>query len=907
MAERFPHDRDAVARTGELAERLEFDLTEELGYRYPDFSDRASRRSRSSARLRPRLRRSATAARTATSAQARQPARRGAEADRGARPRRLLPPALGGARAGARVRARGARRARSRATCSRPGRGRGSSVGSIVCYLTGLSHVDPVARRPSARALPQPRARLGARHRPRLPARHPREADRRASASATAASTRRSSRASRPTARAARSATSARRSACRSPSSSGSRGSRTAARARVGEELAQLPDAETKLRLAALARVRRAVRRDRRPAAPHLAAPGRDGDLDAAARRARPGAAGGDGGPPDLPVGQGLLRRRRLPQDRPARARDALGGRGLRRADRPRCTARRSTSRASRSTTRPSTARSSAPTRSASSRSRAGRRCRSLLRTRPENLDDLTVQVALVRPGPIQGGAVHPYIEHRRRLREDPSFVPPYDHPLLEEPLRETLGVVVFQEQVLEVAMALAGFTVGEAEGLRRAMSRKRSREAIEAFRERFVEGALGRRASTARRPSMVFEKLVGFSAFGFPKSHAAAFALLAYQSAWLRHHYPARVPLRAPERAADGLLPAGVARARRAAARGGGAPAGREPRARRECALEDGAVRVGLGYVRALGEEEAQALVAERERGGPFAGRARAGAADAARPAAAGGARRLGRLRLVRRQPPACSSGSSGSCRARRACPGAGARSASSRCRSTRPRRRPRCPSRPPGSGCSPTTGRRASRSACTRSSCCARTCRRGRSRAASSRSAPAGGAVAVAGMAVARQRPATANGVVFMLLEDEHGQMNLIVPPPVYERYRAARARRAAAARARALRAARPEPERRRARARVARPARPALRRERRRLRLAPGRAPLRPSLTAPTLDTRDPTRHARRSARERIEDGEERALRFGRFRIRTPGCCRSGSGTAGPQRLLPKSQSR
>jgi error-prone DNA polymerase len=96
----------------------------------------------------------------------------------------------------------------------------------------------------------------------------------------------------------------------------------------------------------------------------------------------------------------------------------------------------------------------------------------SLLRTKPESIDDLTVQVALVRPGPIQGKAVHPYIEHRQRLREDPEFVPPVDHPLLSECLHSTLGVVVFQDQVLEVAIALAGFSVGEAEGLRRAMSR---------------------------------------------------------------------------------------------------------------------------------------------------------------------------------------------------------------------------------------------------------------------------------------------------------------------------------------------------------------------------------------------------------------------------------------------------
>ncbi len=151
--------------------------------------------------------------------------------------------------------------------------------------------------------------------------------------------------------------------------------------------------------------------------------------------------------------------------------------------------------------------------------------------------------------------------------------MPPVDHPLLAEPLASTLGVVVFQDQVLEVAMALAGFSVGEAEGLRRAMSRKRSHDALEAYRGRFVEGAVaqGVDGTTA---DLVFDKLVGFSGFGFPKSHAAAFGLLAYQSMWLRRHYPGEFLVRAPQRAADGLLPAGLARARRAAARGGGAAA---------------------------------------------------------------------------------------------------------------------------------------------------------------------------------------------------------------------------------------------------------------------------------------------------------------------------------------------
>ena len=114
----------------------------------------------------------------------------------------------------------------------------------------------------------------------------------------------------------------------------------------------------------------------------------------------------------------------------------------------------------------------------------------SLHRTRPETLDDLTIQVAIVRPGPILGGAVNPYIARRQRLREDPDYEVPYDHPSLEPVLRDTLGTIIFQDQVIEVAMAFAGFSPGEAEGLRRAMSRKRSAAAIEAYHQRFVEGA---------------------------------------------------------------------------------------------------------------------------------------------------------------------------------------------------------------------------------------------------------------------------------------------------------------------------------------------------------------------------------------------------------------------------------
>src|SRR5207244_12420872 len=147
----------------------------------------------------------------------------------------------------------------------------------------------------------------------------------------------------------------------------------------------------------------------------------------------------------------------------------------------------------------------------------------------PDSLDDLTVQVALVRPGPIQGGAVHPYLERKERLREDPDYEIPYEDPALEPILRDTLGTIVFQEQVIQVAMALAGFSPGEAEGLRRAMSRKRSEEAILAYRERFIAGATSRGAERAIA-EQVFEQVRGFSGFGFPKAHAAAFGLLAYQ-----------------------------------------------------------------------------------------------------------------------------------------------------------------------------------------------------------------------------------------------------------------------------------------------------------------------------------------------------------------------------------------
>src|SRR4029077_5361604 len=173
-----------------------------------------------------------------------------------------------------------------------------------------------------------------------------------------------------------------------------------------------------------------------------------------------------------------------------------------------------------------------------------------------------------------------------------------------EEPLRETLGVIVFQDQVLDVAVHLAGFKVGEAEGLRRAMSRKRSLAALEAWRERFVAGALEKGVADEQAHEL-YDKLVAFSGFGFPKSHSAAFGLLAYQSAWLRHHYAAEFLAALLNAQPMGFYP--PATLVRDAQRHGIET--RPPDVNRSgvhCDLEDGTVRIGLKYVQGVGEDDA-------------------------------------------------------------------------------------------------------------------------------------------------------------------------------------------------------------------------------------------------------------------------------------------------------------
>ncbi len=228
-----------------------------------------------------------------------------------------------------------------------------------------------------------------------------------------------------------------------------------------------------------------------------------------------------------------------------------------------------------------------------------------LPRVRPRCFYDLAIQVALVRPGPIQGHAVHPYI--RRRRGEEPVA---YLHPLLEPALRRTLGVPLFQEQLMQIAVDVAGFTPSDADELRQAMSHRRSDERMGALRGRLFAG-MAARGVPDDVAQKVFESLSAFASFGFPESHSLSFASLVYVSAWLKLHYPAAFTA--------GLLnaqPMGfwspqslIADAKRHgisvlrpdvnASRAGAAPVGAA------------AIRLGLSSVRYVGGETAERLAA--------------------------------------------------------------------------------------------------------------------------------------------------------------------------------------------------------------------------------------------------------------------------------------------------------
>lgn len=156
-----------------------------------------------------------------------------------------------------------------------------------------------------------------------------------------------------------------------------------------------------------------------------------------------------------------------------------------------------------------------------------------LPRLKPKNYYDLVVQIAIVRPGPIQGGMVHPYL--KRRSGEEAIT---YPSEQVKSVLERTLGVPIFQEQVIKLAMVAAGFTGGEADQLRRAMGKWKKTGELNLFRNKLIQGMLSRgyQQNYAER---IFEQICGFGEYGFPESHSASFAVLAYVSAWLKHYYP--------------------------------------------------------------------------------------------------------------------------------------------------------------------------------------------------------------------------------------------------------------------------------------------------------------------------------------------------------------------------------
>jgi error-prone DNA polymerase len=277
-----------------------------------------------------------------------------------------------------------------------------------------------------------------------------------------------------------------------------------------------------------------------------------------------------------------------------------------------------------------------------------------LPRLQPRRFYDLAIQIAMIRPGPIQGGAVHPFVKRKAGL--EPIQ---YPHPALEECLERTLGVPVFQEQIMQIAMAVGGCTAEDADLLRRAMGSKRGRERIESLRETLFRGmaANGLDAQSAER---IYSMIEAFASFGFAESHSLSFALLVYASSWLKLHYPALYVtglLRAwpmgfyspaslvSDAERHGVIVRGPSVLRSGVQAGVEALAGdsMSPVGQDSCLIYDQpapnsvfdptgedptgahrrdqqcAVRLGLSDIKGISAERAEAIVRERESGGPY------------------------------------------------------------------------------------------------------------------------------------------------------------------------------------------------------------------------------------------------------------------------------------------------
>ncbi|MGS0688921.1 error-prone DNA polymerase [Nakamurella sp. GG22] len=239
-----------------------------------------------------------------------------------------------------------------------------------------------------------------------------------------------------------------------------------------------------------------------------------------------------------------------------------------------------------------------------------------LPRLKPRTFYDLVVEVALIRPGPIQGGSVHPYI--RRRNGEEPVT---YEHPVMKRSLEKTLGIPLFQEQLMQLAVDVAGFDAGEADQLRRAMGAKRSSAKMEKLKGRLYDGMRTRHGLVGDVADRIYERLLAFANFGFAESHALSFAALVFYSSWLKLHHPAAfcaALLRAqpmgfysPQSLVADARRHGVT-VRRPDINESGVHADLEPG-------PDGApaVRLGLGGIRTIGTEVAEQIIARRPESG--------------------------------------------------------------------------------------------------------------------------------------------------------------------------------------------------------------------------------------------------------------------------------------------------
>ena len=405
-----------------------------------------------------------------------------------------------------------------------------------------------------------------------------------------------------------------------------------------------------------------------------------------------------------------------------------------------------------------------------------------LPRLKPNKFYDLVVEVALIRPGPIQGGSVHPYI-HRHGLQsrgEKPDW--DYDHPLMANALRKTLGVPLFQEQLMQIAVDVAGFSAGDSDELRRAMGAKRSTAKMERLRDRLFAG-MAANGITGELAEQIYRKLLAFANFGFPESHALSFAHMVFSSAWFKYYHPAAFCAALLRAQPMGFYSPQslVADARRHGVLVHGPDINISivhPNLERDEDSEGGqAVRLGLAGVRRVGEELAETLVAERTANGPYTG-----VTDLAR-----------RIRMSTAQWEALATSGAFACFGldRRAALWAAGAAAQDR------------PGQLPGTvvgvdapmlpgmdgvetaaadvwavGLSPTSFPtefvRAELDAM------------GALPAAALHDVPSGTRVLVGGAVTHRQRPATAGGVTFVNLEDETGMINVVCSPNLWSKYR-------------------------------------------------------------------------------------------------------------------------